>query len=49
MDRIDEILFLYEDDVVEMKQGGRFQSFTNLVNVQRHEVQEVFLKNLTLT
>ena len=28
MDRIDEILFLYEDDVVEMKQGGRvpFQS-----------------------
>ena len=23
MDRIDEILFLYEDDVVEMKDGGR--------------------------
>ena len=22
MDRIDEILFLYEDDVVEMKDGG---------------------------
>ena len=25
MDRIDEILFLYEDDVVEMKDGGRPQ------------------------
>ncbi len=23
MDRVDEILFLYEDDVVEMKDGGR--------------------------